>query len=167
LQRRTFFKASFTLAAVLIAWRQGVLVPAEKIRSKIAEFEFLNRKDIQLLQYFLPVVLPFQKWTVEEVSSFSSRLDMTISLMTPKVQGDIRQLFDLFDLKPVVWFYGLASIESASVQKRSQLLSSLKKSRLKDFRAAANGFCELLSAVHYSNPDSYKDLGYEAPLELL
>ncbi len=167
MQRRTFFKASFTLAAVLIAWRQGVLIPAEKIRDKLPEFVFINKKDILILKQFLPVVLPFHAWSIEDVSSFASRLDGTINLMTPKVRDDIRQLFDLFSIKPVLWFYGVSSLESASILKRSQFLSSLKSSKLKDIRAAGNGFCELLSAVYYSNPDSYKDLGYEAPVELL
>lgn len=167
MQRRTFFKSSLTLAALLITWRQGVLVPAAKIAGRIKEFHFLEKPDILLLQKMLPIILPFYKWNVEELASFSSRLDQTIYLTTKPVKSEVRQLFDLFHIKPFLWMNGIYSLEKANKEQLESLISSMKHSRLKDLKAAGNGFCELMSSVYYADPKTYKDLSYEAPLELL
>lgn len=167
MQRRTFFKSSLTLAALLVAWRQGVLVHSEKVRSQIPEFNLITKTDIVLLNQFLPVVLPFENWTIEKVSTYSSRFDVTVSFMVPCVQKEIRQLFDLLNLKPFLWLNGLSSLESSSIASRSKFLISLKNSRISDFRAAGHGFCELLSAVYYSDPSSFMALDYHPPLDLL
>ena len=115
----------------------------------------------------LPIILPFNKWSVEEVASFSSRLDETIHLTTKPVRGEIRQLFDLFHVKPFLWMNGIYHLETANKEQLESLIFSMKKSRLKDLKAAGNGFCELLGSVYYADPKTYKDLSYEAPLELL
>lgn len=167
MQRRTFFKSSLTLAALLITWRRGVLVPAAKIAGRIKEFHFLEKPDILLLQKMVPIILPFNKWSVEEVASFSSRLDQTIYLTTKPIKSEVRQLFDLFHIKPFLWMNGIYHLEKANKEQLESLISSMKHSRLKDLKAAGNGFCELMSSVYYADPNTYKDLSYEAPLGLL
>ncbi len=152
---------------MLITWRQGVLVPAAKIAGRIKEFHFLEKPDILLLQKMLPTLLPIQDWSVEEVARFSSRLDETIYLTTKPVTAEVRQLFDLFHVKPFLWMNGIYSLEKANNAQLESLIFSMKNSRLKDLKAAGNGFCELLSGVYYADPKTYKDLDYAPPLELL
>lgn len=165
--RRTFFKSSIALSVGLIAWRQGVLVPAEKIKQKLSEFGFLKKRDIALLKTALPAVLPFKKWQVEELSLFAAGLNQTIELMQPNVQNEVRQLFDLFHIKPFLWWMGITSIETASPASFMQMLAKMKKSRVPDLRAASMAFNELVCAVYYASPNTDTELGYHAPTELL
>lgn len=165
--RRTFFKSSVALAAALIAWRQGVLVPAQNQAKKIEVFHFLNREDVELLSVVLPCLLPFRNWDVATLAHFCARFDGTISHMEVEVQKEIRQLFDIFYIAPMRWWLKLPAIKKITPAQMEQALEKLQSSRLPDFRAIALGLNELVCGVYYSDPAVESELDYAPPTELL
>ncbi len=167
MQRRTFFKASIALSVGLIAWRQGVLVPAKEQSQKISEFTFLEKRDIILMTALLPSLLPFKQWPIEEIAKMSQDLDRTLSFMTRSTQEEIRQLFDLFHLKPFLWWHGVSRLERANPVDISKLLERMANSRLSDFRAASAALNELLCGVYYASPSTDLELSYAPPLDLI
>lgn len=165
--RRTFFKSSAALAVTLLAWRQGVLVPARETQHKISEFHFLTKPDIELLRLLLPTLLPFKEWDVAAISEFAPQLDATVTLMEPSVASDVRTLFDLFQLTPVRLWFGLPAIQVATPAQMEQALNKMQTSRLPDLRAAAMAFNEIICGVYYSNPATDAEIAYTPPLDLL
>lgn len=167
LQRRTFFKSTIALSVGLIVWRQGVLVPAKKITQKINEFSRLEKPDVVLVSKLLPAMLPFKQWDVANISLYCHDLDQTISLMPAHTQNEIRQLFDLFHLRPFLWLFGFSSLQAMSDSDLLLLLEKMSNSRLSDFKMAAAAIGEIVCGVYYSSPLTDAELSYAPPSELL
>lgn len=155
------------MAVTLIAWRQGVVVPARKITNKIPEFRFLTKPDVELLRVLLPTLLPFREWNVDMIADFSSRLDMTVSMMEPSVSTEIRQLFDLFQIRLVRAWLDLPNLNEATKEQMHAAIIKMQNSRLADLRAAALGLNELVCGIYYSNPLSDHEIGYATPQDQL
>ncbi len=151
----------------LIAWRQGVLVPASQQSQKISEFSFLEKRDVVLITALLPALLPFKKWPLEDTALMCQDLDRTISFMTKSTKSEIRQLFDLFHLKPFLWWHGARSLDQISAVDMSKLITSMTSSRLSDFKMAAAALNEIICGVYYANPQTDRELSYAPPLELV
>jgi len=167
LKRRTFFKSSAALAVMLIAWRQGVVVPARKITNRLSEFLFLERSDIPLVYALAESLLPFKEWTTQSLTRLCTDLDHTVSLMEPSVQKEIRQLFDLLNL-PVMRLWLCLPIKGAiDASKMQVVLTKMDRSFLKDLNAASLALSELIPSVYYASLESEIEIGYAPPVEIL
>jgi hypothetical protein len=160
-------------AALLFGARvaNGFSRKAARAGGDSSKFLFLTENDREtvaaIAQAMLEGALPQVGTTenAEAIVEIVRGVDKAVSGLTPSVQAEARDLFDILDF-PVtratiagVWMPWM----EADIATISKFLNSWRKSRFQLLRSGYGALHELITASWYGNPLSWKAIGYSGP----
>jgi len=133
-------------------------------------YNFLTAKDHLMLTAIIPVMLKTSiKLNIKEINKIINNIDITIYGLPLELQKELRELFTILQF-PVTRRL-LAQVWSPWSQTKENeiesFLNSWRKSKLSLLRGAYQGLNELIFASYYSQPESWKSIGYDGPPKIL
>jgi hypothetical protein len=136
------------------AWRNGQLEPRGR--------EVLGAVARGMLDGSLPVAVADQTAAID---AHLARMNATVAAMPPHTQGEIADLLALLGMPPGRRFLArLASPWStATVAQLQRALQSMRDSPLLLRRQAYGALRELTHAAYFSDPSTWRLLGYPGP----
>lgn len=169
-QRRWFLKLGILGGGLLFLaglWRHLAL----EGKTVLPGFRFLMPEDARVLMALTPVLLG--KALPEEdrparMAEILGAVDRLIVSMSPHMQGELRQLFDLLGFPPArmaltgIW----SGWEAASRQEVEKFLDRWSTSSLTLLQLAYAALHDLVTAAWYDNPRAWPWVGYDGPPDI-
>lgn len=170
LTRRQLLKVGL-LGTVVLASAGGIASLAGRTDSAAAGFRQLRASDLPMLRRVIPVVLDGalpdgqQATAVENVLH---ALDSNLDRLSPSLNGQVMQLFDLLTLGitrgPATGIWG--QWEDASDQAVRAFLRRWEGSSLALLQQGQNALANLILLACYSSPDAWPQCGYPGPPQI-
>ncbi len=138
------------------------------------EFRFLSKADAAVVAAVAPAMLDGampRAGTAENVEALRiivQGTDGAVSGLTPSVQSEVRELFDLLNfpftriLAAGLW----KPWSEADLPSIGKFLGSWQKSRFQTLRSGYDALHELITAAWYANPKSWGSINYPGPPEI-
>lgn len=156
-------------AALLASIRFAYGSPDDGQQLGDGECKFLSEADRAIVAAIAPAMLegalpPNADYLRETIFG----VDRTISGLTPSIQSEVRELFDVLNFPPArmlmagVW----KPWSEADVSKISYFLESWQKSRIQLLRSGYDALHEIINAAWYANPKSWNAIGYSGPPDI-
>jgi hypothetical protein len=136
----------------------------------VRDLTCLTARDQLILAALLPVLLagysdkeqPFPNALADKIIR---TIDLAIALQFPRVQAELRQLFDVLEinLSRVLLTHQRANWNDLGWPAKQQMLLNWRDSALALLQAAYSGLHDLVVAAYFVDSNHWQAIGYEPP----
>ena len=167
LSRRQLLKAGL-FGTVVLASAGGIAIVAGRTDTAAAGFRQLRQSDLPMLRRIIPVILSGALPTDQPAAAVEEvlhALDNNLDRLSPSLNGQIMQLFDLLTLGvtrgPATGIWG--QWEDASDEAVRNFLRRWEGSSLALLQQGQNALTNLILLACYSSPAAWPQCGYPGP----
>ncbi len=169
MRRRHFIVAATTSLAAALGLAY-IALPGDEVDDNAVDLRCLSARDQVVLAALLPVILagyvaPQSPFPNPLERQLVATIDNAIAVQLPRVQDELRQLFDVLEINlvRVVFTHQVANWNELNWSTKHALLLDWRDSALALLQTAYSGLHDLILAAYFIEDAHWPAIGYQPP----